>query len=99
MDGQTVTSPFTIEGATVPGARVQIVVMAETAVGEVETIEAVVGAMRDGRFKYLFWPRSGPAVKYTIKVSAHVRGGEPAQTTITVVEPSPPPSDGGDTNR
>jgi len=99
MDGQTVTSPFTIEGATVPGARVEIAVTAETAVGEVETTEAVVGAMRDGRFKYMFWPRSGPAVKYTIRVRAHVRGGEPAQATITVVEPSPPPSDGENTNR
>lgn len=99
VDGQTVTSPFTIEGVTLPGARVQIVVAAETSVGEVDTSEAVVGAMRDGKFKYTFWPRSGPAVKYTIKVSAHVRGGQPAEATITVVEPSAPPSDGGDTNR
>ncbi|MGH2399062.1 MAG: hypothetical protein ACRDFA_04835, partial [bacterium] len=99
LDGQTVTSPFTIEGATVPGARVQIVVAAETATGEVDTTEGVVAAMRDGRFKYAFWPRSGPAVKYTIRVSAHIRGGQPAQTTITVIEPSPPPQDGGDMNR
>jgi len=92
-DGQTVSAPFAVEGSTVPGARVEIAITVETAESPPQRSTAFVGAMRDGLFRYTFWQPSLQAARYTITVTAYVRGGDPETATVIVVNPAP--ADGG----
>jgi membrane peptidoglycan carboxypeptidase len=92
-DGQTVSAPFAVEGSTVPGARVEIAITVEAAESPPQHSTVFVGAMRDGRFRYTFWPPSPQAARYTITVTAYVRGGDPETATVIVVNPAP--ADGG----
>lgn len=92
-EGQTVSAPFAVEGSTVPGARVEIAITVETAESPPQRSTAFVGAMRDGHFSYTFWQPSLQAARYTITVTAYVRGGDPETATVIVVSSVSP--DGG----
>ena len=87
------SAPFAVEGSTVPGARVEIAITVEAAESPPQHSTVFVGAMRDGRFRYTFWPPSPQAARYTITVTAYVRGGDPETATVIVVNPAP--ADGG----
>ena len=85
--GGGVTSPFAIEGVTVPGAIVTLSVMAEVGFLRVQAAEVQAPLTADGRFSYLFRPSvrvSG--VKYIITVKAVAPDGQQSTATFTVTE-------------
>ena len=85
--GGGVTSPFAIEGVTVPGATVTLNVMAEAGFLRVQAAEVQPPVTADGRFSYLFRPSvrvSG--VKYIITVTAVAPDGQQSTATFTVTE-------------
>ena len=82
-----VSSPFAIEGVTVPGAVVSLKVVAEVGFLQVQAAEAQPPVTADGRFSYLFRPSvrvSG--VKYIVTVTAAAPDGQQSTATFTVTE-------------
>jgi len=85
--GQEVTSPFMIEGATDPNATVSMSVVVQGSFMKINVAETRVPVTNDGRFSYLFRPAlhvSG--VQYVITVTATSPGGGRASTTLIVKE-------------
>lgn len=88
--GQILPTPLVIEGITIPGAKVVIVIAAEAPGGPVEIASVSVGAKRDGTFAHTFWQPLPSSARYAITVTAHVRGREPASATLTLEAPPHP---------
>jgi penicillin-binding protein 1A len=85
--GGGVTSPFTIEGVTVPGATVTLNVMAEAGFLRVQAADAQLPVTADGRFSYVFRPSVRVnGVKYIITVKSVGPDGQQATATFTVTE-------------
>ena len=85
--GGAVTSPFAIEGLTVPGATVTLNVMAEAGFLRVQAADAQPPVTADGRFSYVFRPSvrvSG--VKYIITIKVVAPDGQQSTATFTVAE-------------
>ena len=85
--GGGVTSPFAIEGVTVPGAVVTLTVMAEAGFLRMQAAEVQPPVTADGRFSYLFRPSvQVSGVKYIITVRAVAPDGQQSTATFTVTE-------------
>src|SRR2546425_1076328 len=85
--GQVVSSPFMIEGATDPNATVSLSVIVQGSFMKINVAETRVPVTNDGHFSYLFRPAlhvSG--VQYVITVTATSSGGGRASTTLIVKE-------------
>ncbi len=85
--GAVVTSPFTIEGVTVPGATVGISVLAQGGFLRIQAADAALPVTAEGRFSYVFRPAlrvSG--VRYIITITATGPGGEKTTAVLTVTE-------------
>ncbi len=85
--GQTVSSPFMIEGVTDPSATVSLTVVAQGSFVKINVAETRVPVTNDGRFSYLFRPSlhvSG--VQYVITVTATSSDGTRATTRLIVKE-------------
>ena len=85
--GGGVSSPFPIEGVTVPGASVTVNVMAEVGFLRVQAGSAQPPVTADGRFSYFFRPSvQVSGVKYIITVTAVAPDGQQSTATFTVTE-------------
>ena len=85
--GGGVSSPFAIEGVTVPGATVTLTIMAEAGFLRVQAAEAQPPVTADGRFSYVFRPSvKVSGVKYIITVRAVASDGQQSTATLTVSE-------------
>ncbi|HEY6104151.1 MAG TPA: hypothetical protein VI007_13095, partial [bacterium] len=85
--GGAVTSPFAIEGVTVPGATVTLNVMAEAGFLRVQAADAQPPVTADGRFSFVFRPSvrvSG--VKYIVTVKVVAPDGQQSTASFTVTE-------------
>jgi penicillin-binding protein 1A len=86
-DGATITDPLTVEGRTVPGAKVEIAITVETADGLLQRATGYAGAMRDGRFRYASGQAPPPGARLTVTVTAYVRGTAPERVTLRLLGP------------
>jgi len=85
--GQTVTSPFMIEGLTDPNATVSLKVVAQGSFVKINVAETRVPVTNDGRFSYLFRPSvQVSGVQYVITVTATGSDGTRATTRLIVKE-------------
>lgn len=87
LQGQTLASPFTIEGTTDPAATVSLSVVVQGSLVKLNAADTTVQVSTDGHFSYSFDPAvhmSG--VEYVITVTATSPGGGKASTTVTVKE-------------
>lgn len=85
--GRTVSSPFAIEGDTVPGAIVSLSILAQGGFLRIQVAETHLPVTSEGKFTYVFRPSlqiSG--VRYIITVKATGPDGETATATLTVTE-------------
>lgn len=86
-NNQTVASPFTVEGTTVPGATVSLTIVAQGGFLRIAVAETYLPVTADGRFSYLFRPSLQiPGVQYIITVTASMPAGGRATATLTVSE-------------
>ncbi|HEY3247340.1 MAG TPA: penicillin-binding protein 1A [bacterium] len=87
QSGQTLATPFTIEGTTVPEATISLSILAEGGFLRVKVAETYLPVTADGRFSYVFRPTlrvSG--VHYIITITVTAPGGGKSSTTLTVTE-------------
>ncbi len=87
LAGQTLVTPFPIEGVTVPEATVSLSILAEGGFLKVKVAETYLPVTADGRFSYLFRPTlrvSG--VRYVITITVTAPGGGKSSTTLAVTE-------------
>jgi len=86
-NGQHVTSPFQVEGTTVPGATVSLSILAQGGFLRISVAESYLPVTSEGNFSYLFRPSLQiPGVQYVITLIATTSDGSRSSTTITVSE-------------
>lgn len=86
-NGQHVTSPFQVEGTTVPGATVSLSILAQGGFLRISVAETYLPVTSEGNFSYLFRPSLQiPGVQYVITLIATTSDGSRSSTTITVSE-------------
>jgi hypothetical protein len=86
-NGQHVTSPFQVEGTTVPGATVSLSILAQGGFLRISVAETYLPVTSEGSFSYLFRPSLQiPGVQYVITLIATTSDGSRSSTTITVSE-------------
>jgi penicillin-binding protein 1A len=87
VQGQAVTAPFTIEGATDPAATVNLSIVAQGSFVKINVADTRVPLTADGQFSYLFQPTLHvTGVQYLITVTATTANGGRATTTLIVNE-------------
>jgi penicillin-binding protein 1A len=85
--GQSLTSPFVIEGTTAPGVRVAVSILAQGGFLRVQVADAELPVTDEGRFNYVFRPSLRIAgVRYLITVTATTADGARSVATLTVTE-------------
>ncbi|MDQ7843860.1 MAG: penicillin-binding protein 1A [Armatimonadota bacterium] len=85
--GQEVSSPFAVEGATVPGATVTLSILAQGGFLRVQLAETTLPVTDEGRFNYVFRPSLRIAgVRYLITITATTADGARSTATLTVTE-------------
>ncbi|MBI2200764.1 MAG: PBP1A family penicillin-binding protein [Armatimonadetes bacterium] len=86
-NGQRVISPFPIEGTTVPGATVNLSILAQGGFLRISVADTQLPVTAEGQFRYTFRPSlQVPGVQYIITVTATSPDGSRSTTTITVSE-------------
>jgi len=85
--GQGVSSPFAIEGVTVPGVTVTLSILAQGGFLRVQVAETNLPVTGEGRFNYVFRPSLRIAgVRYLLTITATTADGARSTATLTVTE-------------
>ena len=86
-NGQRVSSPFPIEGVTVPGATISLSILAQGGFLRITVAETHLPVTAEGKFSYTFRPTlQVPGVQYLITITATTPDGSRSTTAITVSE-------------
>ncbi|HET6946701.1 MAG TPA: penicillin-binding protein 1A [bacterium] len=85
--GAGLSSPFSIEGSTVPGVRVTLSVLAQGGFLRIQVAETELPVTDDGKFNFVFRPSLRiVGVRYIITVTASTADGARSVATLTVTE-------------
>ncbi|HEU5298737.1 MAG TPA: PBP1A family penicillin-binding protein, partial [bacterium] len=85
--GESLTSPFSIDGSTAPGVRVTVSILAQGGFLRIQVAETELPVTDDGKFNYVFRPSLRIiGVRYIITVTATTADGARSVGTLTVTE-------------